>query len=350
GISLYQMLSGKLPFDASTLNSMAKQHFYQKPVPLNKIDPHIPAKVNSLVRKMIEKHPDNRFQNMDALLREIWEIRQVTAPNKDLVPDVHTVSIRRLDYTLQIESKEKKEKLKLEEMESKRISGIFKSVLAFTIPVILLIAAIYLWGSYTNSMAMKAKTKLVDDFAAIIKNPGTYSLDDLDRKCEEIIAYFGNTPNESEKTLLLRMQVCKISISNMKLAKDNKRFVLVAQQLQKENDRIQEKLEEITQDRDNQRESLARKKEELKTKDDYIGRMAANSAVVERNRIKKSYDDLKEYTDKVIRDFEGAVKEGTRLKFYYMVSQSRFSEAAEMLRNLSTASPPKDKPWFALKI
>ncbi len=350
GISLYQMLSGKLPFDASTLNSMAKQHFYQKPVPLNKIDPHIPAKVNSLVRKMIEKHPDNRFQNMDELLREIWEIRQVTAPNKDLVPDVHTVSIRRLDYTLQIESKEKNEKLKLEEMESKRKSGILKSVLAFAIPVILLIFIIYLWGSHTDSIAMKAKTKLVDDFAAIIKTPGTYSLEDLDKKCEEIIAYFGNTRNEAEKTLLLRMQVCKISISNMKLVKENKRFVLVAQQLQKENDRIQEKLEEITQDRDNQRELLARKKEELKTKDDYINKMGANSAVMERNKIKKAYDELKESTDKFIRDFEGAVKEDTRFKFYSMVSQSRFSEAIEMLRSMSLSSPQKDKPWFALKI
>ena len=350
GISLYQMLSGKLPFDASTLNAMAKQHFYQKPVPLTKIDPHIPAKVNSLVRKMIEKHPDNRFQNMEELLREIWEIRQVTAPNKDLVPDVHTVSIRRLDYTLQLESKEKNEKLKTEELENRRKSGIFKSVLAFAIPAILLVAIIIFGISYANSKAMKAKTKLVDDFAAIIREPGIYSLEDMDKKCEEIIAYFGNTRNETEKTLLLRMQVCKIGINNMKLVKDNKRYNLIAQQLQKENDRIQEKLEEITQDRDNLRDSLARKKDELKSKDDSISKLGANSALVERNKIKKTYDDLKEYTDKVIKEFEGSVKEDMRFKFYSMVSQSRFSEAVEMLGRLSLSSPQKDKPWFAVKI
>lgn len=350
GISLYQMLSGKLPFDASTLNAMAKQHFYQKPVPLTKIDPHIPARVNSLVKKMIEKHPDNRFQNMDELLREIWEIRQATAPNKDLVPDVHTVSIRRLDYTLQIESKEKKEKLKIEELESKRKSGIFMTVLAFAIPVIILIGIIVFGASYTNAKTMKAKVKLVDDFAAIIKEPGTYSLEDLDKKCEEIIAYFGNTQNEAEKTLLLRMQVCKITIGNMKLAKENKRFVLMAQQLQKENDRIQEKIEEITLDRDNLRDLLSRKKDELKNKDDYINKMGANSALVEKNKIKKAYDDLKEYTDKAIKDFEDATKENVRLKFYNMVSQARFPEAIEMFKGLSLSSPEKGKDWFAVKI
>lgn len=350
GISLYQMLSGKLPFDASTLNAMAKQHFYQKPVPLTKIDPHIPAKVGSLVRKMIEKHPDNRFQNMEELLREIWEIRQVTAPNKDLVPDVHTVSIRRLDYTLQTESREKKEKLRLEELESRRKSGIFMSVLAFAIPVILLIAIIIFGVSYANSKAMKAKTRLVDDFAAIIKEPGTYSLEDLDKKCEEIIAYFGNTKDKTEKTLLLRMQICKSGINNMKLMKDNKRYVLVAQQLQKENDRIQEKLEEITQERDNLKETLARKKDELKSKDDYINKMDDNSAIVEKNKIKKDYDDLKEYTDKVRKEFDNSIRDDARFKFYLMVSQARFSEAVEMLGILSLSKPEKVKPWFAVKI
>ena len=350
GISLYQMLSGKLPFDASTLNAMAKQHFYQKPVSLTKIDPHIPAKVGALVRKMIEKHPDNRFQNMDELLRDIWEIRQQTAPNKDLVPDVHTVSIRRLDYSLQIESREKKDKLHLEDMESRRKTGIYKSVLAFAIPVIILAAIIIFGVSYTNSKARKIKTKLVDDFAAIIKEPGTYSLEALDKKCEEIITYFGNARNEAEKTLLLRMQVLKLSIANMKFARDNKRFVLLAQQLQKENDRLQDKLEEITQDRDNLRESLARKKDELKGKDDFINKMGANPATAEKNKIKKAYDDLKEYTDKVIRELENSIKEDARFKFYSMVSQSRFSEALEMLKNLSASSPEKDRPWFAVKI
>ena len=350
GISLYQMLSGKLPFDASTLSAMAKQHFYQKPVPLSKIDPHIPGKVNSLVRKMIEKHPDSRFQNMDELLREIWEIRQETAPDKDFVPDVHTVSIRRLDYTPQIESKEKNKKLKLDEMESKRKSGVLMSVLAFAIPVILLIVIMIMGVSYTNSKAMKAKIRLVDDFAAIVKEPGDYSIEDLDRKCQEIIAYFGNTRNEEEQKLILRMQICKIGIENMKFAKESKRNVLLAQQFQKENNRIQEKLEEVTLDRDNLKELLQRKKEELKSKDDYISKFGPNTALRDKTKIKKDYDDLKEYTDKVIRELESYIKDDVRFKVYTMVSQARYSEAVEMLKNLSLSSLEKDKPWFAVKI
>ena len=108
--------------------------------------------------------------------------------------------------------------------------------------------------------------------------------------------------------------------------------------------------EEIMQERDNLRDSLARKKDELKSKDDSITKMGANSALTERNKIKKAYDDLKEYTDKVIRELENSIKEDARFKFYSMVSQSRFSEALEMLKNLSASSPEKDRPWFAVKI
>ncbi|MCX6985398.1 MAG: hypothetical protein NT118_11720, partial [Lentisphaerae bacterium] len=143
------------------------------------------------------------------------------------------------------------------------------------------------------------------------------------------------------------MQVCKIGISNMKLMKENKRYVLMAQQLQKENDRIQEKLEEITQERDNLKETLARKKDELKSKDDYINKMDDNSAIVEKNKIKKDYDDLKEYTDKVRKEFDNSIRDDARFKFYLMVSQARFSEAVEMLGILSLVSVRK---WNTLSI
>ncbi len=100
GVTLYQMLSGELPYDAETLKSIAKQHFEDKVPDVGK-RAQVPPSVARLVKKMMAKLPEQRFVNMDALLREIWKIRQETAPDQSYVPDIHTISMRRLDYEMQ---------------------------------------------------------------------------------------------------------------------------------------------------------------------------------------------------------------------------------------------------------
>ena len=67
-----------------------------------------------MVKKMIAKFPEDRFDSMEELLKEIWSIRQKTAPDPALVPDVHTISINRLDYNLQNESRERQQVVKKE--------------------------------------------------------------------------------------------------------------------------------------------------------------------------------------------------------------------------------------------
>ncbi len=101
GITLYQMITGVLPFRAAGVPMLAQQHLHAKPDPLEKYIQNVPQKVSALVWKMMEKKPERRFQNMDELLNAIWAVRQITAPNRSYVPTVHTISIQRLNYKLQ---------------------------------------------------------------------------------------------------------------------------------------------------------------------------------------------------------------------------------------------------------
>ncbi len=105
GVTLYQMLSGELPYDAETLRSIARQHFEVAVPDINKKVSGLPHSVGKLIRKMMAKTPDKRFRDMEEVLKEIWQIRQKTAPNQDLVPDVHTISLQRLDYEVQLQTK-----------------------------------------------------------------------------------------------------------------------------------------------------------------------------------------------------------------------------------------------------
>ncbi len=141
GVTLYQMLTGELPYDAETLKSIARQHFEDK-VPDVGRKAQVPARVNALVKKMMAKVPEKRFANMDVLLREIWEIRQQTAPNQAYVPDVHTISMRRLDYEMQNLAAQSmaaaEEKRKKEHAAAVRSSAIFAWVMVVLLALVLI--------------------------------------------------------------------------------------------------------------------------------------------------------------------------------------------------------------------
>ncbi len=98
GIILFQLLSGKLPFESKDIGELAMQHFHGDVPDLNRMDAQIPKIVANFVNRLLDKFPDGRFRGYDELLHEIWQIRQQTAPVSEMVQSVHTVSINRLDY------------------------------------------------------------------------------------------------------------------------------------------------------------------------------------------------------------------------------------------------------------
>ena len=66
GVSLWQMLTGEVPFRGSALEVMAKhQH---APLPLEKLE-GIPRPVVSLIAALLEKDPQKRFQTPAEVLK-----------------------------------------------------------------------------------------------------------------------------------------------------------------------------------------------------------------------------------------------------------------------------------------
>ncbi len=69
GIILYQMLTGALPFQATTLTDLLIAHTTQTPPPLRTHDPTIPAAIESVVLHALEKDPARRFASVEELVR-----------------------------------------------------------------------------------------------------------------------------------------------------------------------------------------------------------------------------------------------------------------------------------------
>ncbi len=162
GITLYQMLTGEIPFEAETAEEVARQHFYQDPKPITKALPKVYKLVEVIVMKLLAKHPEDRYQSHEELLEDIWKARQKTAPNKELVPDIHTISVKRLDYNIQEESlRAKKTKRKRNKFTvNSDTGGKYK-----TFSILLLIIVMILLGT----LFLGGKTPLYKDLDLKIK-------------------------------------------------------------------------------------------------------------------------------------------------------------------------------------
>jgi tetratricopeptide (TPR) repeat protein len=69
GVVLYEMVTGRVPFDADTPFAVVLRHI-NDPLPLpRQLDPDIPAPLEGVILKALAKAPADRFQTADALVR-----------------------------------------------------------------------------------------------------------------------------------------------------------------------------------------------------------------------------------------------------------------------------------------
>lgn len=71
GVMMYEMLSGRLPFDGTGAVSIAIMQISEKPKPLAEVAPHVPLGLRQITEKAMEKNPDDRFQSAREMLEAI---------------------------------------------------------------------------------------------------------------------------------------------------------------------------------------------------------------------------------------------------------------------------------------
>jgi serine/threonine-protein kinase len=71
GVTLYEMLTGKLPHFGETSIEVMFKIINQEPKPVCKQNPSIPKDLGSIVMKCLEKHPANRYQSAQELLEDL---------------------------------------------------------------------------------------------------------------------------------------------------------------------------------------------------------------------------------------------------------------------------------------
>ena len=88
GVMLYEMLTGKLPFVADNAVSVALMQLQAKPVMPRELNPSIPAGLEQITMKAMEKNPADRFQSAGEMLDDLDEFRR--NPNTVFQYDLQT--------------------------------------------------------------------------------------------------------------------------------------------------------------------------------------------------------------------------------------------------------------------
>ncbi len=95
GVVLYEMLSGRLPFDADNPVAVAKMHVDNPVVPVTTFKPQLPPSLSDIVLKAMSKQPSMRYQSAAELAQDLKRVKviptEVDVKDKDattLIPIV----------------------------------------------------------------------------------------------------------------------------------------------------------------------------------------------------------------------------------------------------------------------
>lgn len=79
GIVLYELLTGKLPFEAKNGFDLLVARLTNAPMPLRTANPNMSAIFEPIINKALAQNPDNRYQSMAELSADLTKVRQELA-------------------------------------------------------------------------------------------------------------------------------------------------------------------------------------------------------------------------------------------------------------------------------
>lgn len=76
GVVLYEMVTGKLPFQADTAVTIALKHLQEEALPPKNINSKVPDSLNQLILKSMEKDPIKRYQSAKEMIADLQKIKE----------------------------------------------------------------------------------------------------------------------------------------------------------------------------------------------------------------------------------------------------------------------------------
>ncbi len=149
GVILYEMLTGRLPFEASDATELARMHRYEPPIPPKRLNPAIPEELDEITLKVLSKEPSARYRTADQLGRVLMSFGKInedktgpivlpqtnrTGQNVQMTPSTSPVPVKKPSIKPKLEKKKQSQKQpSTEKEESVDVLTWILAMLAFTI-------------------------------------------------------------------------------------------------------------------------------------------------------------------------------------------------------------------------
>ena len=85
GVVLYEMLTGRLPFEGDSAVSVAIQHLSSVPLAPRDIDPSIPEPLELICMKAMNSYPNKRYASADAMIEDLEKFRRDPSVDMDYI-------------------------------------------------------------------------------------------------------------------------------------------------------------------------------------------------------------------------------------------------------------------------
>ncbi|MGB3422444.1 MAG: serine/threonine-protein kinase PknK [Dolichospermum sp.] len=99
GVTFYELLTNKLPFEATDPMELVHCHIAQQPLPVHELIPDLPLAVSNIVRKLLAKTPEERYQSAWGIkadletclnqLKTLGQISQFPLGSQDIAQKFH---------------------------------------------------------------------------------------------------------------------------------------------------------------------------------------------------------------------------------------------------------------------
>ena len=182
GVTMYEMTTGRVPFDGDTPVSVAIKHLQKEPTPPSEIAPDVPQSLEKIILKCIEKEPSKRYQHAGEIIEDLKKVLNNDGVVYKNEGDEEKFSTRRMPTAEDLKKEEEKyaeeEKSKpgeyaapvsghqsepLKDKKQKKKEDIIATVAALaTALLIAAVLGIVLWNAFGTGAIGKPKVKTPD--------------------------------------------------------------------------------------------------------------------------------------------------------------------------------------------
>ncbi|MFT4451375.1 Stk1 family PASTA domain-containing Ser/Thr kinase [Parvimonas sp. G1425] len=146
GVVMYEMVTGKVPFDTDNAVGIAMQHINEPLVEPIKFVPNLESWLNAIIVKCMEKNPENRFESAESLIKALDDKRiennQKVTFNDNSNRALYKESVYKTSKNKDVNKPIIKNNNKNREQLNKK-KGIFDYTVTYVVLALLIIASVF---------------------------------------------------------------------------------------------------------------------------------------------------------------------------------------------------------------